>query len=113
MLRQHALHRALAYLQRNGERVVEIGQSSGSECPNETGERAFRQADECVAVHAAVVSDAFVWPDRHFGRQSVSGSVDRCAYDGRVLRIDQRLSAYDKKHAVALRIAGARPDHAV
>ena len=65
---RHASHHELANFQRHGERLVEFDQSSRCECPDEVRERAFRKTDQGIAVYTAVVPQAFVRTDRHFGR---------------------------------------------
>lgn len=57
------------------------------------------EADEFVAVDAAGVLQAFVFPDGNLGGQSVMQRVDRSADNGGEARINHHLPAYDDKHA--------------
>lgn len=60
-------HHELADLQRHGERLVVLDQFPRCQRPDETGEETFGKADEGVTVNTAVVLQAFVGANRHFG----------------------------------------------
>jgi hypothetical protein len=90
--------------ERERKSIVDSVYLRGRKCPYKIGERTLGQTNQFIAMNAAVVLQAFFDTNRNLRGESVIYRVDRCAYDGRVARIDGRLTTHHDENPRALRV---------
>lgn len=83
------------------------------QCADVGSQRRFGQADQLVAMDAAVVLQPLAGANRHLGGQPIVCGVDGRARDGNMAGCDLRLPADDDKLALAAGVAPGRPLNAM
>ena len=88
------------------ERPVELKPFLRREMANVVGEDGLRQADQLIAVNAAVVLESLLDADRNLAVKTVPAGVDRRADHAGKAGIEEKLTAYDDEYAGSPRVEG-------
>ncbi|HRF50928.1 MAG TPA: hypothetical protein PLC98_25080, partial [Anaerolineales bacterium] len=92
-------------IERDPKGLIQLAGSVGWQHANVVGKVGLGNADQGIAVDAAVVLQALVGTDGDLCRQSIVAGVDWRANDRRELGIDQDLSAHHDENALAFGVA--------
>jgi hypothetical protein len=100
-------------VQGKGKGAIESLELGRGEPANEIGQDGLGQADELVAVDAAVVLETLFDPYRDLSGQTIMHRVDRSADDGGETGFDEDLPADDHEDAGPLRVSRGRAEDPV